>query len=377
VWRSYKNIALLDKDNRILLIDLGLTHSSAAKSLIDLYLNDLLQKGLIEDRISPHFLIRNWPPAFKEWSTKSVRDAFFASPQFPKLLDPSAISDTIASGVSNGIFAYVGRSKDQGYDPIYSNTGLKASDVEISEEMFIVKEPIPAHPLRLAISPDSITVSPGGEVQFTVKGFDNHGNEVPVEMISWEAFGGAIDNSGVFRAGLGEGTFTVKATSGDATGEAQITVKDERIELQRIIITPEQVTISPGSKQTFTVRGFDQKGDEVTPGKMIWEATGGVIGDDGIFQAGFDEGDFTVIARSGDVTGSAAVAIKRQVIAWAGDVPPQKWMNFYTKILSKFATRKGLKLRIVVEIPDATPLDIEEMRAALRDLSLDYEIVLE
>src|SRR2546421_9659529 len=30
----------------------------------------------------PGFVVRKWSPAFKEWSTKDVRDAFFASPEF-------------------------------------------------------------------------------------------------------------------------------------------------------------------------------------------------------------------------------------------------------------------------------------------------------
>jgi len=374
VWRSYKNIALLGKDNKILLIDLGLAHSSAAKSLIDLYLNHLKQTGRLEDRISPNFLIRNWPPAFEEWSTKAVRDAFFASPQFPRLLDLSAVKETIANGVSNGIFAYVGEPVEGGYDPIYSKTGLRSEDVEISDKMFIVKEPIPTHPERLAVSPDSITVTPGDEVRFTAKGFDKRGNEVPVETISWVADGGTIDDYGLLRAGLGEGSFTVEATSGKANGEARVAIKDEHVELQRVVITPRQVTISPGSKQIFAVGGFDQNEQEVSLSKVIWEATGGVIGDDGIFQAGLDEGDFTVTARSGDVIGSAAVAVKNRAIAWTGDLPPQRWTTFYTKVLSKFATRKGLKLRVIVEVSDASEQEVEEMRVALLDLGLDDEI---
>ena len=35
-------------------------------------------------------------------------------------------------------------------------------------------------------------------------------------------------------------------------------------------------------------------------------------------------------------------------IAWRGTVPPQKWMNFSTKVLSRFAATPGLKLRGVV-----------------------------
>src|SRR5262249_50649214 len=37
-------------------------------------------------------------------------------------------------------------------------------------------------------------------------------------------------------------------------------------------------------------------------------------------------------------------------ITWKGEIPPQKWMNFYTKVLSKFSTGGGLKLIIRVEV---------------------------
>src|SRR5262245_33766664 len=37
-------------------------------------------------------------------------------------------------------------------------------------------------------------------------------------------------------------------------------------------------------------------------------------------------------------------------LVWSGDVPPQKWMNLYTKVLSKFAATAGLKLSLRVEV---------------------------
>ena len=63
----------------------------------------------LESGISPSFLVRNWP-AMKEWQTQSVRDAFLASPKFPRLLSADAIRDTISRGVANGLLAYVGKT---------------------------------------------------------------------------------------------------------------------------------------------------------------------------------------------------------------------------------------------------------------------------
>ncbi len=62
---------------------------------------------------------------------------------------------------------------------------------------------------------------------------------------------------------------------------------------------------------------------------------------------------------------------------WAGEVPPQKWMNFYTKVLSKFAVGKGLKIRIGVEVSQEEGVSeqkVEETKIALRELGLDDRV---
>jgi hypothetical protein len=73
-----------------------------------------------------------------EWSTKSVRDAFYASPLFPRLLSPEAIKETIARGVSNGQIAYVGKAGSGKYLAFNFEKTLTSFDVEVSEEMNII-----------------------------------------------------------------------------------------------------------------------------------------------------------------------------------------------------------------------------------------------
>lgn len=137
VWRSYKNLVFLGKDNKLKVVDLGLVHSSAADSLVTLILNRLRQDGDVETGISPNFLIRNWPPAFTEWSVKSVRDAFYASPLFPKLLNSEVIKDTIVKGVCSGLLGYVGKVGNE-YKPFAFNKSISAAEIEISEDMFVI-----------------------------------------------------------------------------------------------------------------------------------------------------------------------------------------------------------------------------------------------
>lgn len=262
VWRTYKNVYLLDKNNQWKCNDLGLVHSSAADFLVSLILSRLKQEGDIEESISPNFLVRNWPPAFTEWSTRSVRDVFFASPQFPRLLNPETIRQTIADGVTRGLFGYAGKTPPYAessagrpsgeYSPFYFATSINAFDIEISEDMFL----IPKEKAQLIQS----------------------------------------------------GQLSVASGQKDIVGEGTSVIREEPTE-------------SPG----------------------------------------------VVTDHSPLVT----------EIRWEGEVPSQKWMNFYTKILSKFATGEGLKINLKFEArPEGgiSSQKIEETKVHLRELGLQDNI---
>ncbi len=274
VWRSYKNVALLDRSNEIRVIDLGLVHSSAATSLMNLIVNRLRQDGEIEDSISPNFLTRNWPPAFKEWSIRSVRDAFFASPQFPKLLNAEAIKDTVAKGVNNGILGYVGKVGDE-YKPFYFETDLLAYDVEISADMFIISKDV-AQAYKAAQTAKAAT---------------------PV----------VVDVPGTGEINDGPGTYTTTTP---------------QPELPTSTTEPED---TPAPTPPKTTR-----------------------------------------------------------LTWAGQVPPQKWTNFYMKVLTKFASNQELKMTLRVEVKvestgnaGISDQKIEETKMALRELGLDDTVIKE
>ena len=266
VWRSYKNIFLLGKDNEVRLIDLGLVTSSAADNLLQLIVNSLRQSDEIQSGISPNFLVRNWPPAFKEWTTKSVRDAFYSSPLFPRLLNPDAIKDTIARGAANGQIAYVGKTPAGKYQPFNFERTLNAEDIEVSDEMFIIAREIAEAYREAQKRPESEISIPTSE--------------------------------------QGAGTEDVSAG------------------------TPAQprVPIVDGHPAAPHV--------ETRPAEVV-------------------------------------------SVRWAGEVPAQKWMNFYTKVLTRLGVGSGLKLTVSVDYrPDSivSPQKLEEVRSALRELGLDDKL---
>lgn len=137
VWQAYNTILLLGRDNQLKVIDLGQMHSSSAESLPWMILDHLLKTDEVVKSVSPNTLTRKWP-GFVEWSTKAVRDAFYASPLFPRLLHPESVKETIARGVTEGLLAYVGKKGHGRYEPFVFKKPMQASDVEISDDVYIV-----------------------------------------------------------------------------------------------------------------------------------------------------------------------------------------------------------------------------------------------
>jgi Protein of unknown function (DUF499) len=255
IWRTYKNLMLLGKDNALKSIDLGLIHSSAATDLLSLILGRLRSDGDLEHGVSPSFLVRNWPPAFKEWSTKSVRDVFFASPQFPRLTNHDALKETISRGVGNGLLAYVGKTPSGDYKPFYFLQALMTADVELSDEMFIITKETAEAYLNTRVTTPVPTTTPNP-------------------------------------------TVSTPPTVGPAAESEP----------------PPPTAPSPSTASGLT---------------------------------------------------------------WTGDVPPQKWMNFYTKVLSKFASSRGLKLTLKVEVVPEGGLSkqkLDETKSALRELGLNDDV---
>ncbi|TAL70497.1 MAG: ATP-binding protein [Bacteroidetes bacterium] len=312
IWRTYKNVGMLGRDNSIIYKDLGLIHSSSSDSMPSFIINRLKEDEEITDAVNPNFLIRNWPPAIKEWSTKSLKDIFFASPIFPRLLNAERLKETISRGVSGGVFAYIGKTSDIHYEPLYFETDLNANEIEFSDEMFIIQ----ADEARKHIEPPILTY---------------------------------------------------------------------------LEIVPSYVTITKGQKFSFSAKGKDQYGQQCEIPKVTWNATGGIIENNGLFTSGKDEGEFLVFAEANGIKSDARVTILEQkkpgsetkqplgknVINWEGEIPYLKWMNFYQKIIAKYAGTSIIKIGVSLEIENKSKFSeqtIDDIKAALKELGLNDDI---
>ncbi len=255
VWRTYRHVVLLDEDGELREVDLGLQHSSAAPSLVALIQARLKQEGLLEEQISPDFLVRYWPPALPSWSTKTVRDTFYASPKFPRLSDWAALRKTIAEGVNLGRFGYASLTASGSYNNVRIGEIMGEADVEFSDEVVLL---------------------------------------------------------------TGEAAEMVKAGGGPSE--------------------PGKVPV-PGVEQPAP--GEPGVPPVISPPVGVRPYTG---------------------------------------LRWEGQVAPQKWMTFYTKVLARFANDPTLTLNINFNVSPGDGLSqekVDETKASLRDLGLNEAIHIE
>jgi hypothetical protein len=309
IWRAYRHLYLLGKDNTVRQIDLGNITSSMATTIVEVYVNELTRRDEVTEAVGANQLRKYWPGAFTEWPTRGVRDAFFASPALPRLLKPTSLKRTIADGVTQGILGYARKDSTGQLKLERFGESLTELEVELSDDAFILKE----EDARKLMEPPRLT---------------------------------------------------------------------------RLSIRPSHANLKPGERQAFSLEAFDQYGQSFQVSELRWSGTGGDIGGDGVYVAGADAGFFGVNVVADTVEVSVDVRISSETtpppptsslgtITWRGRVSPQKWMTFYTKVLSRFANTPGLQLEVSFEVPtgaDQAKSKGDETRTALRELGLPEDV---
>lgn len=160
VWRTWRHLWFLDSDGSLRHEDLGPAHSSSANSLVNVLIERLKEMAVVEtDQLGARWLVRNWPGS-EEWSTKGLRDAAYASPRFPRLLDPESIKKTIARGVADGLLAYVTKGREGKYDPFLFRTTMVPQDVEIADDVYVIRKEAAEAYLKAAEAPPAPAATP-------------------------------------------------------------------------------------------------------------------------------------------------------------------------------------------------------------------------
>jgi hypothetical protein len=236
---------------------------------VELILRELQRCEEITDGISPAKLIKYWPPALVEWSTKAVRDAFYSSPQLSRLLNPDSIKRTISDGVTQGLLGYASKDTGGRLKLEKFKESLLDAVVEISDDVFVLKADKaqelqePPRLASLSIRPEHVVLKPGEQAAFDCSALDQYAHSFAAPAVTWSVSAGSITPEGVYTAGTTGGLHTVRASVDDREAIAEVRIKTDQ----------------PRPNEADDVE---------IPGK--------------------------------------------RVIRWRGTVQPQKWMNFYTKL---------------------------------------------
>ncbi|MDQ5844333.1 MAG: lamin tail domain-containing protein, partial [Acidobacteriota bacterium] len=167
---------------------------------------------------------------------------------------------------------------------------------------------------RIDVSPPSATSDEGAHQQLTAQAFDANNQPIPGVIFFWESSNttvATIDQNGL-ATGVSPGTTEIRASGrGVQSAPATLTVTPITRILTTIEVTPNPGTVPATATQQFTVRGFDQFGNEMVGLTFTWESTDTNIAtvDANGLATGVNQGQTTIKAKSGSVTGTATLNV--------------------------------------------------------------------
>lgn len=187
---------------------------------------------------------------------------------------------------------------------------------ESPEQAFLVNVLPAVTPTKVEVSPAIVTLDPRAAQQFTARGLDASGNEVPNLTFTWSVVGGGgtITSTGLFTAGSelniyvetvkAETTFKAYSFDGknwmyrDTILAGFATVK-VACTLKRVEVYPANPTVPAGRTLQFTAKGFDCNNQEIPGLTFDWSAVdGGTISSRGLFTAADVLGTFPNAVRA-------------------------------------------------------------------------------
>ena len=201
-------------------------------------------------------------------------------------------TDGVFSSAASGSFKVVGRGK-----------GWKDTSV-------VIVVPPASDLVRLAVTPDSVTLSAGAKKTFSVTGYQSDGTSVTVG-VTWSATGGTVDPSGVYTADSTGGAYHVIATNtaGTLADTAIVRITPPPAPtLTSLILSPITVSLTSGTTRQFKAYGRNSAGDSVAV-SVAFNATGGTITSGGLYTAGQTAGNFRVIASASGLADTAPVTL--------------------------------------------------------------------
>ncbi|MFW5967403.1 MAG: Ig-like domain-containing protein, partial [Persicimonas sp.] len=172
----------------------------------------------------------------------------------------------------------------------------------------VTVEQVPADSVE--IEPESLDAIVGDREQLSATVLDEDGEELEDRPVEWDVEDSDIafvNRDGELRT-IGSGTTDVVATSGEASGEMDLTVSEA--DIGSVSLSPSEVEIVQGDSFELRATVLDSNGELIEDGNMTWESDKEEVAtvDDGRVEA-VGEGTATITADSEGQTAQAEVTV--------------------------------------------------------------------
>ncbi len=211
---------------------------------------------------------------------------------------------------------------------------------------------------RMAILPDSLTISIGDSVLFTASGYDQFDNSIEVQPV-WQTTLGEISVDGLFKVSA-EGIALITAVDNSTGIQAGATafISQQEAHLALIKLEPDSVLLHPGEKQMFEAKTYNQFMFPYSV-DVIWTAEGGLIDSYGYYKADSTAGTFSITAEDtlSGISGTAVVIIELPVNV-VDNISPDEY-KLYQNYLNPF--NPATKIRFAVPKTAAVSLRVYDI----------------
>ena len=171
--------------------------------------------------------------------------------------------------------------------------------------------PEPARPTTVTVSPATHELTALGiTVQLSAEVRDQNARVMGGATVTWTSSASSmatVDASGLVTA-AGNGTATITASAGSASGSAVVTVMQS---VASVEVSPSAETIGLGSTLQLTAEAFDGNGHAVAGAEFSWESSDAAVAtvDAGGLLTGVAEGVATITASAGSAQGTAEITV--------------------------------------------------------------------
>jgi len=177
----------------------------------------------------------------------------------------------------------------------------------------------PKNFVSIAVTPANLSIPKGAAQQFTATGTYNDGSTQNLtNTATWSSSNASVAtiNSTGLATGLGNGNSTIQAASGSVAGSTTLTVT--AAVLSSIAVTPANPSIRKGTTQQFTATGSYSDGStQNLTSSATWSSSNAsvaTINSTGL-ASGVGNGNSTIQATSGSVTGSTTLTVTAAVLS--------------------------------------------------------------